>query len=171
MLDIEHKKGILITPDGSIHPFGIQKYGRVEELIDENYHDTAFIMDIANKPWFYALQKELGFVYNVKDTFHRQIEELAQKGIITILNGSTQTTSQLEYNLFCIHTPEELTDNQVQTLEDAYEELKEVTERKSAYVESMAYTKEKNHAWSTYVYGLDEFYDTMHLAKGRKKNK
>lgn len=42
MTDIEFVKGILITPDGEEHPFGIHSY--VDEDKDENYHDSALKM-------------------------------------------------------------------------------------------------------------------------------
>lgn len=106
MTDIEFVKGILITPDGEEHPFGIHSY--VDEDKDENYHDSAFKNDILSKSWFQQLEQELGFQYT-DDTIHRQAMLLASKGIITLINVSDTNSSGEEYNVYCIHTPQQLT--------------------------------------------------------------
>lgn len=49
MTDIEFVKGILITPDGEEHPFGIHSYADEDKDKDENHHDSAFKNDILSK--------------------------------------------------------------------------------------------------------------------------
>ena len=170
MTDIEFVKGILITPDGEEHPFGIHSYADEDKDKDENYHDSAFKNDILSKSWFQKLEQELGFQYT-DDTIHRQAMLLASKGIITLINASDTNSSGEEYNVYCIHTPQQLTQNQRKKLEDNYEGMKELLERKHAYFEANAYKEDESYLWQDFVYDLDEFYDRMNLNRVELKEK
>lgn len=168
MTNIEFVKGILITPNGEEHPFGIHSY--TDEDKEENSHDIAFKNNILSAPWFQNLEKELNFQYT-DDTIHRQVMLLASKGIITLINASDTKSSGEEYNVYCIHAPQYLTQNQRKKLEDDYEGIKELVERKHAYFEATAYKEDESYLWQDFVYDLDEFYDRMNLNKTELQEK
>lgn len=170
MNDIEFVKGILITPDGKLHPFGIHSYDSLDNTNDDNYHDTAFKNDILPKSWFKDLEKKLAFKYT-NDTIHRQAMMMASKGVIILINASSTNAQGEEYNVYCIHTPENLTLEQTQLLENDYGKMKELLERKNAYFEANAYKEDESYLWQDYVYDLDEFYGRMNLNKIESKGK
>lgn len=170
MVDIEFVKGMLITPDGEEHPFGIHSYDDKDKNKDENCHDTAFKNDILPKTWFKRLEEELGFQYT-SDTVHRQAMIMAAKGVIILINGSDTNSHGEEYNVYCIHTPETITLKQKEKLEDSYAEMKDLLERKHAYFEANAYKEDESYLWQDFVYDLDEFYDRMNLNKIESKGK
>lgn len=170
MLEIEKSMGLLMTPDGEIHPFGIQIYGAVDTWSHDNMHDSAFQKEIRFAPWFIETQKELGFQYS-DDTIFRQAMKMAGKGIITVLNACDLNIQGEEYNAFAYYLPETLSDPQSQQFEQHYQELKEMIERKHAYTEFYAFDEDGKSAWKTSVFSLDEFYETMDLKKGTHKVK
>lgn len=167
MESIEFVKGMLITPDGTKHPFGKHSYEPVANLTDENYHDLAFDAEILPQPWFRQLQQVLGFEYT-NDTIHRQASKMAGKGILVLLNSSI-ANQEGEYNVFCIHSPQTLSDEQKQVLENAYPAFKEMLERKKAYFEADAYDESGNYFWRDFVYSVDDFYDRMSLNRENRK--
>ena len=171
MLDIEHVKGILIAPDGKQKSFGALLYGTTEDLTEDNYHDVSFNKEILPTTWFQKLQQELNFNYNKEDTIHRQVMVMASKGIITILNCSSITSSQGEYNAYCLHCPEQLTTNQKELLENSYTELKTLIEEKDAYFEATGYDTNEDYIWDDFVYDLDDFYDRMNLCKVEERKR
>ena len=173
---IENAKGLLLTPDGTIHPFGELKYATVSELEGQNEHDSAFLRDIATKPWFQQLEQELGFKYKLdnKINIHRQTPLMSGKGIVIILNDSSLTAQDEEYNWYTFQFPETITQAQQEVLENSYQALKQLIEKKHSYVDGMAYDTNGNDAWSNVnfnVDNLDEIYDRMNLNKsiGKKR--
>lgn len=173
---IENAKGLLLTPDGEIHLFGELKYATVSELEEKNEHNPAFLTDIVTKPWFQQLQQELGFKYKINNeiNIHRQTPLMAGKGIVMILNDSSLTTQDVEYNWYTFQLPEILTSAQQEVLENSYQDLKELIERKHSYVDGMAYDTNGNDAWTDVnfnVDNLDKIYDRMNLNKsiGKKR--
>ncbi len=161
MKNIEHVKGILITPNGEKYSFGKHSYESVAKRTDENYHDSAFNNEILPQPWFKKLQEELEFEYT-SDTIHRQLITMASKGIIVLLNGSS-TSQQGEYNVYYIHTPKTLFPAQKEVFEKDYLSFKELIERKNAYFEAAVVDENENYVWNDFIYNLDEFYDRMNL--------
>lgn len=170
MTDIEFVKGILISPDGKEHPFGIHSYDKEYKNNDENDHDAAFKNDILQEPWFKELQHTLGFEY-IDDTVHRQAITMAAKGIITLINASDTTLQGEEYNVYCIHIPKTLTKNQEEVLKNNYTGMKELLERKHAYFEANSYNEDGSYFWEDFVYDLDDFYDRINLNKIEQKGK
>lgn len=164
MLDLENVKGILISPKGEYRSFGVYKKASIDEMIDENYHDSAFKNDILNTPWFKELEEELGFVYD-EYNIHRQSIKLASKGIVVMLNGSTYNPDSTEYNLYTIQVPQVITQQQEQILSENYIYLKQLIEKTGAYFEGNAYDREENYLWNDIVYDIDTFYDLMNIEK------
>lgn len=162
MKELEFVKGILITPDGIIHTFGTHSYNKEDRMDEDKCHDAAFKQDILPTPWFQQLQAELGFQYD-GDTIHRHVMKMASKGIISLINASDTNQKGEEFNVYCIHTPQTLTDAQTQLLEAEYDTLKELLQRKKAYFEAVGYDPEENYIWQGFVFDLDDFYDRMNI--------
>lgn len=166
---IEFVKGLLITPNGEKHAFGTHVYEKVDKRTNKNYHDSAFVNEVLPTPWFQELMGELGIKYDTNKTIHSQWLTFAAKGIIALINASDLNSIGEEYNVYCIHAPQTLTENQREILENDYEKMKDLLERKHAYFEGVAYDKNEDYVF--FVYGLDEFYDEMNLRKTKGHGK
>ena len=81
-MNLRKVKGILIDKDGLEHPFGIHKNSKVNDLGEDNYHDSSFAKDILPTEWF----KSLNYNYT-EETIHKQAINLAALGIILNLSG------------------------------------------------------------------------------------
>lgn len=169
-LDIENTKGVIIAPNGEFLEFGTISYAKVADLTEENYHDTALKKDVLETAWFKNLERELGFTYNKDETIYKQNALLSAKGFVIILNGSTRTVKGEEYNVYCIYTPEIITPKQQLLLEENYQNLKELINRKEGYFEATAFDEDSEYVWSDFVYDLDDFYTRMNLDKQKGEN-
>lgn len=170
MLEIEQAKGLLMTPDGQIHPFGVHTYESTDKWTHDNMHDSAFQKEVRYAPWFIETQEKLGFQYP-EDTIFRQAMKMAGKGIVTVLNACESTVQGEEYNVFAYYLPETLSEPQREQFEQHYQELKEMIERKHAYIEFSAFNENGNYAWDRAIYSLDEFYEKNGYKKETKKTR
>ena len=179
LLRIEHAKGVLIEPNGTLHFFGEQRYESAFEITDENDHESSFNATIADEAWFQELTEKSGFRYQKTGdgsaiNIHRQTPIWAGNGIIVILNDSHLTAKGDEYNFFTFQLPTQLSPEQQEVLEASYTGLKEMIERKHSYVDGMAYDQNGNDAWNDVnfnVDNIDEIYDRMNLNKTQGKKR
>ena len=153
-------KGILIDKDGVEHPFGIHKKSKVNDLGEDNYHDSSFAKDILPTEWF----KSLNYNYT-EETIHKQAINLAALGIIFLENGCSITQRDEEYLIYTIMAPKNMTEKQKKKMEESYEYLNNLINSENAYFEGMAYLENTDYAWPDFTYTLDEFYDNMGIEK------
>ena len=73
--------------------------------------------------------------------------------------------------MYCIYTPKTLTENQQLLLEENYQGIKELINRKKAYFEATAFDEECEYVWTDLVYNLDDFYNRMNLKTPEKNFK
>lgn len=179
LLEIEHAKGVLIEPNGSMHFFGKQRYELASEISDENDHENSFNATIVDEEWFQSLIEQAKISYKKKNNgssvnIYKFTPLLAGNGIVVILNGSALTARNEEYNLYMFEFPSQLSPEQQEILESNYTGLKEMLERKHSYVDGMAYDKQGNDAWQVTgfnVDNLDEIYDRLNLNKAQGKRR
>lgn len=167
-MDLKNVKGIVITPEGDCHSFGKQKYATVEELGDENYHDTAFAAEIAKSDWFQSFIKMSNSNYT-GDNIYRESMALAGLGLVFLFNASSLTARNTEYHSYFIQCPNEPTENQKNVLQDNYEQLAGLVESESAYFEGTAFTEEGDYAWQDFVVDIDSFYEKLEIPKTKGK--
>lgn len=100
-------KGILIDKDGVEHPFGIHKKSKVNDLGEDNYHDSSFTKDILPTEWF----KSLNYNYT-EENIHKQAINLAALGIVFLENGCSITPRDEDYLIYTIMAPKNMTEKQ-----------------------------------------------------------
>lgn len=179
LLRIEHAKGVLIEPNGTLHFFGEQRYESGFEITDENDHEASFNATIADEEWFQNLTERIETPYQKRQdgnstNIHQQTPIWAGNGIIVILNDSQLNARGDEYNFFTFQFPKNLTLEQQEILETSYTSLKELIERKHSYIDGMTYDQNGNDAWNDVdfsVDNIDEIYDRMNLNKTQGKKR
>lgn len=169
-MELKQAKGIVITPEGDIHSFGKHKYGNIDELTDENYHDPAFSQEIASTDWFQQFLQLTNYNYK-KDTIYRESMTLAGLGLVFLFNGCSLNVRDEEYNSYFIQSPEILSEQQKNIFQENYTYLQGLIESDNAYFEGTAFTSEGDYAWTDFVYSIDEFYDKMDIPKTKERAK
>ncbi len=162
---IEKVLGIVLTPDGQEHPFGIHKMADVNDLEEENYHDYAFQKEIASSPWF----KSLGITYDLDNPLRTQIFDLTSYGLTFILNGCSKGKDK-ELYIYTIQCPDNLSPEVIQYFQDHYSEYKELIDKHNALFQGEAYHNGE-YVDDKMAFYFDEFYDCMHIPKSTKHSK
>ncbi len=164
-MSIEEVLGMVITPDGLEHPFGIKKLSHVKDLESENYHDPSFVNEIVSTDWFQAI----GYPYDKNESLAKQIFDMTSYGLTFILNGSNKITSGEEVYLYTIQAPENLSEKTKEYLQSHYTEWKNIMDRENTYFQGEAY-RNGEYIDDKSVYSLDEFYQCLNIpTKGKTR--
>lgn len=166
-MDLRSVKGIVITPEGDCHAFGKQKYAKTKDLSDENYQDPAFSTEIVKADWFQSFIKLNNYNYT-NDTVYRQSMNLAGLGLIFLFNGCSLTEKDTEYHGYFIQSPDAISDNQKDVLQENYEYLKQLIDSESAYFEGEAFKPNGDYSWNGSVSDIDSFYEKLEIPKAKE---
>lgn len=166
-MDIKSVKGIIIPKDGIPHPFGTMNFAPVNKLTDDNYHDTAFKQDIMQKTWYQLL----GISYDYSKSMHNQLPELAEQGLMLILNCSSLNSRGervCNYEIICSN---DLSVNQRKTLEENYDYLNSQIEEDKAWFYAEIVNDVNDINKNIPAYNISDFYDNLNLSKEKSKHK
>lgn len=166
-MDIKSAKGIIVPKDGIPRSFGKTIFDSVNKLTDDNYHDTAFQEDIMQQTWYQLL----GINYDDSKSMHNQLPELADQGLMLILNCSSLTSKGEKNYTYEIVCSNNLSLEQRKTLEENYDSLSRQIEEDKAWFYGEIVNDITDINKNIPAYNLDDFYDSLNLAKEKSIHK
>ena len=160
-MSIEEVAGIVITPDGLEHPFGIS-----DLVIPANKnvsHEQYFSSEIVKQEWF----QELGYDFK-NDNLYSQIPDMTTYNLSFVLNGSSISNNKNDTYLYLIFVPDNLTPETKNYFSKNYDHLKEVISEHNAFFQADIF-HDGQYMNSQPVSTIDEFYEKLEIAKTSSK--
>lgn len=155
IINIDDVKGIVIPKDGKSYSFGTQYPAENGKIIAANYHTNSFMTDIVPLPWF----QDLNVHFSPNNFDYYTYLMCGEKQMIFLFNMSSIKGNNSSYYTYSMMVPEELTDEQRNSLIQYRKLLDDLINMQEANFEGQIVNE---NGWiSNHGNRLSDFYDMV----------